>query len=150
MPSDRALLLQDMLRQLDASKRTAYVLSFFVDHDSGTVAEIVSETGLAQSQVSIALADLRGKGWLDSSRMRRNQGTRGAQDHRLFIPVDDIVKEFVCAGRSHVEGMASALAELAMRSGRCPAPFTRVAIASGVGDSCYDCAERAVGTNHPR
>ena len=91
--SDQQKELIDHLGNTGMSKNTATCLVFISNRDETRSREIESETRLRQPEVSIAMQELREKGWIEKRNIKKGGKGRPVHGYKLAIPIDEILDE---------------------------------------------------------
>ncbi len=91
--TDEEKKLIDKLKKAGFQKNVAKTLVFVAGRDETKSREIENETMLRQPEVSIAMQELREKGWVTKRDIKKEGKGRPVHAYRLDKTMDEIVKE---------------------------------------------------------
>ena len=89
--SDEQKELIDHLINTGMSKNTAICLVFISSRDETKSREIENATRLRQPEVSIAMQELREKGWIEKRNIKKGGKGRPVHGYKLGDPIDEIL-----------------------------------------------------------
>jgi len=85
--------LVDRLIKAGLQKNIARTLVFVASREETKSREIEDATDLRQPEVSIAMQELRGKGWVTKRDIKKEGKGRPVHGYQLDKPIEDIIKE---------------------------------------------------------
>ncbi len=93
------------------SKNAARILALFEENDELTALEIQAMARLQQPQVSVAVQDLRGRGWVARQAVPHGQG-KPRDIYTLARPFREIVQEIVNARALELKTLENKMLDL--------------------------------------
>lgn len=105
----------DLLVDIGVSKKTAKTLTYLSHVDESISKSIEEMTHLRQPEVSTALKELRGRGWIEKEDIRKEGKGRPIHSYKMVVPFDRAVKILVKEKKSEiaeVQGTIKRLREL--------------------------------------
>ncbi|MBS3782773.1 MAG: ArsR family transcriptional regulator [Candidatus Thermoplasmatota archaeon] len=85
--------LVDRLIKAGLQKNIARTLVFVASRDETKSREIEDATDLRQPEVSIAMQELRGKGWVTKRDIKKEGKGRPVHGYQLDKPIEEIIEE---------------------------------------------------------
>ena len=102
----------ELLVQAGLSRNVAKTLAVLVRRDSTTSIEIEKATGLRQPEVSIAMQDLRGRGWVEKRDIKKEGKGRPVHAYRLTVPFREIVDQLEKEQRAKITAIEANIRKL--------------------------------------
>jgi predicted transcriptional regulator len=91
-----------LLVDLGLSRKTAKTLTF-LSHVEESISRTIEEmTKLRQPEVSTALKELRGRGWIEKHPIRKEGKGRPIHSYRMVVPFDRAIKSIVRAKKGEI------------------------------------------------
>ncbi len=110
--TDKEEELIKLLSSMEISKNVARTLVCLQAQEECTSVQIERATGLRQPEVSIAIQELRDRGWVAKKDIRRSRKGRPVHSYRLARPFGDIIAAIDAGEKSRIRKMESALGRL--------------------------------------
>jgi len=101
-----------LLTSMEMSRNVARTLVFLAAMEESTSQQIERTTGLRQPEVSIAIQELRDRGWASKRDIKRERKGRPVHSYRLDMPLDHIVAAIEAKEKERIKKMEGALARL--------------------------------------
>jgi predicted transcriptional regulator len=101
-----------LLSSMGLSKNVARTLVCLEAQEESTSVQIERATGLRQPEVSIAIQELRDRGWVTKKDIRRSRKGRPVHNYRLARPFADIIDSIDSAEKARIRKMEAALGRL--------------------------------------
>ncbi len=95
--------LVDMLIKAGLQKNIARTLVFVASREETKSREIEDATDLRQPEVSIAMQELRGKGWVTKRDIKKEGKGRPVHGYKLDKPITDIIEEIEEKEKERIE-----------------------------------------------
>lgn len=102
----------DLLVDMGVSKKTAKTLTYLSTVDESISRSIEENTKLRQPEVSTALKELRGRGWIEKEDIRKEGKGRPIHSYRMVVPFDRAVKTLVKEKKSEIADMQNTIKRL--------------------------------------
>jgi len=90
-PRRKEEVLVDLLVNAGLAKNVAKTLVFLARRDETTSVDIEKATGLRQPEVSLAMAVLRERGWIEKRDLKKEGKGRPVHAYRLTLPMEGIL-----------------------------------------------------------
>ncbi len=104
--------LVDKLIKAGIQKNIARTLVFVASRDETRSRDIEDATNLRQPEVSIAMQDLRGRGWVTKRDIKKEGKGRPVHGYRLDKPIEEIVEEIEEKEKERIEEIEKNLEEI--------------------------------------
>ncbi len=114
-PEDDALV--DLLMRTGMRKNTARALAHLKRSGESTSLDIEAATSLRQPEVSIAMQDLRSRGWVEKRDMKRKGKGRPIHAYSLALTFSEIIDVIEAEEQERVEEILGNIATLRNLSG---------------------------------
>ena len=101
-----------LLIDMGISKKTAKTLTYLSHVDECMSKTIEENTHLRQPEVSTALKELRGRGWIEKHPIRKEGKGRPIHSYRMVIPFDRAIKTLVKEKKSEITDMQNTIKRL--------------------------------------
>jgi len=102
----------NLLVDMGVSRKTAKTLTYLSHVDNCISKTIEEETRLRQPEVSTALKELRGRGWIEKEDIKKEGKGRPIHSYRMVIPFDRAIKTLVKEKKSEIQEMQNTLKRL--------------------------------------
>ncbi len=101
-----------LLISMGVSKKTAKTLTY-LSHVEESVSKSIEEiTKLRQPEVSTALKELRGRGWIEKHPIRKEGKGRPIHSYKMVVPFDRAIKTLVKEKKSEIIEMQNTIRRL--------------------------------------
>ncbi|MFW5946116.1 MAG: ArsR family transcriptional regulator [Candidatus Natronoplasma sp.] len=97
--------LVDRLIKAGLQKNIARTLVFVASRDETKSREIEDATDLRQPEVSIAMQELRGKGWVTKRDIKKEGKGRPVHGYMLDNPIEEIIEEIEEKEKERIENI---------------------------------------------
>jgi len=104
--------LVDKLIKAGLQKNIARTLVFVASRDETKSREIEDATDLRQPEVSIAMQELRGKGWVTKRDIKKEGKGRPVHGYKLDNPIEEIIEEIEEKEKERIEEIKENLEEI--------------------------------------
>ncbi len=104
--------LVDKLIKAGIQKNIARTLVFVASREETRSRDIEDATNLRQPEVSIAMQDLRGRGWVTKRDIKKEGKGRPVHGYRLDKPIEEIVEEIEEKEKERIEEIEKNLEEI--------------------------------------
>ncbi|MFP4001314.1 MAG: ArsR family transcriptional regulator [Thermoplasmata archaeon] len=104
--------LVDRLIKAGLQKNIARTLVFVASREETKSREIEDATDLRQPEVSIAMQELRGKGWVTKRDIKKEGKGRPVHGYKLDKPIDEIIKEIEEKEKERIEEIKENVEEI--------------------------------------
>jgi len=104
--------LVDRLIKAGLQKNIARTLVFVASRDETKSREIEDATDLRQPEVSIAMQELRGKGWVTKRDIKKEGKGRPVHGYKLENPIEEIIEEIEEKEKERIEDIKENLKEI--------------------------------------
>jgi predicted transcriptional regulator len=101
-----------LLVDMGVSKKTAKTLTFLSHVEECISRNIEDNTDLRQPEVSTALKELRGRGWIEKEDIRKEGKGRPIHSYRMVVPFDSAIKMLVKEKKSEILEMQNTIKRL--------------------------------------
>ena len=101
-----------LLSSMEISKNVARTLVCLQAEEECTSVQIERATGLRQPEVSIAIQELRDRGWVAKKDIRRSRKGRPVHNYRLARPFPEIIAAIDSGEKARIRKMEQALGRL--------------------------------------
>ncbi len=101
-----------LLSSMEISKNVARTLVCLQAQEECTSVQIERATGLRQPEVSIAIQELRDRGWVTKKDIRRSHKGRPVHSYRLARPFCEIIAAIDAGEKARIRKMEAALRRL--------------------------------------
>jgi predicted transcriptional regulator len=102
----------NLLVDMGVSRKTAKTLTYLSHVDNCISKTIEEETRLRQPEVSTALKELRGRGWIEKEDIKKEGKGRPIHSYRMVVPFDRAIKTLVKEKKSEIQEMQNTLKRL--------------------------------------
>jgi len=102
----------DLLVDMGVSKKTAKTLTYLSTVDESISRSIEENTRLRQPEVSTALKELRGRGWIEKEDIRKEGKGRPIHSYRMVVPFDRAIRTLVKEKKSEIADMQNTIKRL--------------------------------------
>ena len=102
----------DLLVDIGVSKKTAKTLTYLANVDECISKSIEEMTHLRQPEVSTALKELRGRGWIEKEDIRKEGKGRPIHSYKMVVPFDRAVKILVKEKKSEITELQNTIKRL--------------------------------------
>ncbi len=110
--TDKEEELIRLLSSMEISKNVARTLVCLQAEEECTSVQIERSTGLRQPEVSIAIQELRDRGWVVKKDIKRSRKGRPVHDYRLARPFSEIIAAIDTGEKARIRKMEAALGRL--------------------------------------
>jgi predicted transcriptional regulator len=110
--TDKEEELIRLLSSMEISRNVARTLVCLQAQEECTSVQIERATGLRQPEVSIAIQELRDRGWVAKKDIRRSRKGRPVHNYRLARPFAEIIAAIDAGEKSRIRKMEQALGRL--------------------------------------
>jgi len=104
--------LVDRLIKAGLQKNIARTLVFVASREETKSREIEDATDLRQPEVSIAMQELRGKGWVTKRDIKKEGKGRPVHGYQLDKPIEEIIKELEDKEKERIEEIKENIDEI--------------------------------------
>ncbi len=104
--------LVDKLIEAGLQKNIARTLVFVAGRDETKSRDIEDATNLRQPEVSIAMQDLRERGWVTKRDIKKEGKGRPVHGYRLDNPIEEIIKEIEEKERERIKEIEENLEQI--------------------------------------
>jgi predicted transcriptional regulator len=111
-PKGREEEIVTLLVDMGVSRKTAKTLTYLSNVDESISKTIEEETRLRQPEVSTALKELRGRGWIEKEDIKKEGKGRPIHSYKMVVPFDRAIKTLVKEKKSEIAEMQSTLKKL--------------------------------------
>ena len=101
-----------LLIDMGISKKTAKTLTYLSHVEESISRTIEEETRLRQPEVSTALKELRGRGWIEKHPIRKEGKGRPIHSYRMVVPFDRAIRTLVKEKKSEITEMQNTIKRL--------------------------------------
>ena len=101
-----------LLTSMDISRNVARTLVCLAAMEESTSQQIERSTALRQPEVSIAIQELRDRGWVAKRDIKQERKGRPVHSYRLDMPLDRIVAAIEAKEKERIKKMEGALGRL--------------------------------------
>ena len=101
-----------LLVDMGVSRKTAKTLTYLSNVDESISKTIEEETKLRQPEVSTALKELRGRGWIEKEDIKKEGKGRPIHSYKMVVPFDRAIKTLVKEKKSEIAEMQNTLKRL--------------------------------------
>ena len=101
-----------LLVDLGLSKKTAKTLTFLSHVEESISRQIEEMTKLRQPEVSTALKELRGRGWIEKHPIRKEGKGRPIHSYKMVVPFDRAIKSIVKEKKSEITELQNTIKRL--------------------------------------
>jgi predicted transcriptional regulator len=101
-----------LLTSMDISRNVARTLVCLAAMEESTSQQIERSTALRQPEVSIAIQELRDRGWVTKRDIKRERKGRPVHSYRLSIPLEEILGAIEVQEKERIKRMEAALGRL--------------------------------------
>ena len=102
----------DLLVNIGVSKKTAKTLTYLSHVDESISRSIEEDTRLRQPEVSTALKELRGRGWIEKHDIRKEGKGRPIHSYRMVVPFDRAIKTLVKEKKEEISEVQNTIKKL--------------------------------------
>lgn len=102
----------NLLVDMGVSRKTAKTLTYLSSVEECISKTIEEETKLRQPEVSTALKELRGRGWIEKEDIKKEGKGRPIHSYKMVVPFDRAVKTLVKEKKSEIAEMQSTIKRL--------------------------------------
>jgi len=102
----------DLLIDMGVSKKTAKTLTYLSHVDESISRSIEENTNLRQPEVSTALKELRGRGWIEKQDIRKEGKGRPIHSYKMVVPFDRAVKTLLKEKKNEILEMQNTIKRL--------------------------------------
>jgi len=110
--TDKEEELVRLFISMGISKNVARTLVLLAAMEEGTSIDIERTTGLRQPEVSIAIQELRDRGWVEKRDQKRERKGRPVHTYRLAMPYDNIIAAIETTEKQRIKHMEAGLNRL--------------------------------------
>ena len=110
--TDKEEELVRLLTSMEISKNVARTLVCLAAMEESTSQQVERATGLRQPEVSIAIQELRDRGWVTKRDIKRERKGRPVHSYRLSIPLDEVLAAIEAQEKERIKRMEAALNRL--------------------------------------
>jgi len=111
-PRRKEEVFVDLLVTAGLAKNVARTLVFLARREVTTSVDIEKATGLRQPEVSLAMAVLRKRGWIEKHDLKKEGKGRPVHAYRLAMPLEGIVDTIAGDERRKIEAIEDNLRKL--------------------------------------
>ena len=101
-----------LLVDMGVSRKTAKTLTYLSNVNESISKTIEEETKLRQPEVSTALKELRGRGWIEKEDIKKEGKGRPIHSYKMVVPFDRAVKTLVKEKKSEIAEMQNTIKRL--------------------------------------
>ena len=101
-----------LLVDMGVSKKTAKTLTYLSHVEESISRTIEENTRLRQPEVSTALKELRGRGWIEKHPIRTEGKGRPIHSYRMVVPFDRAIRTLVKEKKSQIVEMQNTIKRL--------------------------------------
>jgi predicted transcriptional regulator len=101
-----------LLVDMGVSKKTAKTLTYLSHVEESISRTIEENTRLRQPEVSTALKELRGRGWIEKHPIRTEGKGRPIHSYRMVVPFDRAIRTLVKEKKSEIVDMQNTIKRL--------------------------------------
>jgi predicted transcriptional regulator len=101
-----------LLIDMGVSKKTARTLTYLSHVDESISRNIEANTNLRQPEVSTALKELRGRGWIEKQDIRKEGKGRPIHSYKMVVPFDRAVKTLVKEKKNEINEIQNTIKRL--------------------------------------
>jgi predicted transcriptional regulator len=102
----------ELLIDLGVSKKTAKTLTYLSHVEESISKSIEETTKLRQPEVSTALKELRGRGWIEKHPIKKEGKGRPIHSYRMVVPFDRAIKTLVKEKKSEINNVQNTIKRL--------------------------------------
>ena len=102
----------DLLINIGVSRKTAKTLTYLSQVEETISRTIEEDTRLRQPEVSTALKELRGRGWIEKEDIRKEGKGRPIHSYKMIVPFDRAVKTLVKEKKGEITEMQNTIKRL--------------------------------------
>jgi predicted transcriptional regulator len=102
----------NLLVDMGVSRKTAKTLTYLSSVHECISKTIEEETRLRQPEVSTALKELRGRGWIAKEDIKKEGKGRPIHSYKMVVPFDRAVKTLVKEKKSEINDMQNTIKRL--------------------------------------
>ena len=102
----------DLLINIGVSRKTAKTLTYLSQVEETISRTIEEDTRLRQPEVSTALKELRGRGWIEKEDIRKEGKGRPIHSYKMVVPFDRAVKTLVKEKKGEITEMQNTIKRL--------------------------------------
>jgi len=102
----------DLLVNIGVSRKTAKTLTYLSQVEETISRTIEEDTRLRQPEVSTALKELRGRGWIEKEDLRKEGKGRPIHSYKMIVPFDRAVKTLVKEKKGEITEMQNTIKRL--------------------------------------
>ena len=102
----------DLLVNIGVSRKTAKTLTYLSQVEETISRTIEEDTRLRQPEVSTALKELRGRGWIEKEDIRKEGKGRPIHSYKMVVPFDRAVKTLVKEKKGEITEMQNTIKRL--------------------------------------
>jgi predicted transcriptional regulator len=102
----------NLLVDMGVSRKTAKTLTYLSSVNESISKTIEEETRLRQPEVSTALKELRGRGWIAKEDIKKEGKGRPIHSYKMVVPFDRAVKTLVKEKKSEINEMQTTIKRL--------------------------------------
>jgi predicted transcriptional regulator len=110
--TDKEEELVRLLTSMEMSRNVARTLVFLAAMEECTSQQIERACGLRQPEVSVAIQELRDRGWVIKRDIKRERKGRPVHSYRLNHPLEEIVAAIEAEEKERIKKMEGALGRL--------------------------------------
>ncbi|MBS3817097.1 MAG: ArsR family transcriptional regulator [Candidatus Thermoplasmatota archaeon] len=110
--TDKQEELVDKLIKAGLQKNIALTLVFVASRDETKSRDIEDATNLRQPEVSIAMQELRGKGWVTKRDIKKEGKGRPVHGYHLANPIEEIIEEIEEKEKERIADIENNLEEI--------------------------------------
>ena len=101
-----------LLVDIGVSKKTAKTLTYLSHVEESISRTIEERTSLRQPEVSTALKELRGRGWIEKHPIKTEGKGRPIHSYRMVVPFDRAIKSLVREKKNEIVEMQNTIKRL--------------------------------------
>lgn len=101
-----------LLIDMGVSKKTARTLTYLSHVEESISRNIEANTNLRQPEVSTALKELRGRGWIEKQDIRKEGKGRPIHSYKMVVPFDRAVKTLVKEKKTQIAEIQNTIKRL--------------------------------------
>jgi predicted transcriptional regulator len=102
----------NLLVDMGVSRKTAKTLTYLSKVDECISKTIEEKTRLRQPEVSTALKELRGRGWIAKEDIKKEGKGRPIHSYKMVVPFDRAIKTLVKEKKSEINEMQNTIKRL--------------------------------------
>jgi len=110
--TDKEEELVRLLTSMELSKNVARTLICLAAMEESTSQQVERATGLRQPEVSIAIQELRDRGWVAKRDIKRARKGRPVHSYRLSVAFEEILSAIESQEKERIKRMEAALGRL--------------------------------------